>query len=79
MDYPLSDSVIEGKRVLIVDDIVDTGESMIIAKTYVESMNPREVRTVSLQYIGSSKLDPDSVFDLKIGLGLYIPGILWKI
>ncbi len=59
--YPLSDNVIKGKKVLIVDDIVDTGESMISAKTYVESRNPSEVRTASLQYLGSSKIDPDYV------------------
>jgi hypoxanthine phosphoribosyltransferase len=59
--YPLSENVIEGKKVLIVDDIVDTGESMISAKTYVEEMNPKEVRTASLQYLGSSKIDPDYV------------------
>ena len=59
--YPLSDEVIEGKRVLIVDDIVDTGESMLSAKAYVEGRNPKEVRTASLQYLGSSKIDPDYV------------------
>lgn len=59
--YPLSDNVIEGKKVLIVDDIVDTGESMISAKIYVEGRSPKEVRTASLQYLGSSKIDPDYV------------------
>ncbi len=59
--YPLSDNVIEGKKVLIVDDIVDTGESMLSAKAYVEGRKPREVRTASLQYLGSSKIDPDYV------------------
>ncbi|MCO5381712.1 MAG: phosphoribosyltransferase [Methanosarcina barkeri] len=59
--YPLSDNVMEGKKVLIVDDIVDSGESMLSAKAYVEGRNPREVRTASLQYLGSSKLDPDYV------------------
>ncbi|MDI9393940.1 MAG: phosphoribosyltransferase [Euryarchaeota archaeon] len=59
--YPLSDDVVEGKRVLIVDDVVDTGESMISAKAYVESKNPKEVRTASLQYMGSSKIDPDYI------------------
>jgi hypoxanthine phosphoribosyltransferase len=51
----------EGKKVLIVDDIVDTGESMLSAKAYVKSRNPMEVRTASLQYLGSSKIDPDYV------------------
>ncbi|MDQ1251297.1 MAG: uncharacterized protein QG646_370 [Euryarchaeota archaeon] len=59
--YPLSDEVIEGKRVLIVDDIVDTGESMLSAKAYVEGRNPTEVRTASLQHLRSSKIDPDYV------------------
>ncbi|MDR7665592.1 phosphoribosyltransferase [Methanosarcina sp. Z-7115] len=59
--YPLSDNVMEGKKVLIVDDIVDSGESMLSAKAYVEGRNPKEVRTASLQYLGSSKLDPDYV------------------
>lgn len=34
---------------------------MISAKDYIESRNPREVRTASLQYLGSSKIDPDYV------------------
>jgi uncharacterized protein len=59
--YPLSNNVMEGKKVLIVDDIVDTGKSMLSAKTYVENCNPAEVRTASLQYMGSSKIDPDYV------------------
>ena len=59
--YPLSDKVMEGKKVLIVDDLVDTGESMLSAKAYVEERNPIEVRTASLQYLGSSKIDPDYV------------------
>jgi hypoxanthine phosphoribosyltransferase len=59
--YPLSDEVVEGKRVLIVDDIVDTGESMLSAKAYVEGRNPTEVRTASLQHLRSSKIDPDYV------------------
>lgn len=59
--YPLSNAVMEEKKVLIVDDIVDTGESMLSAKAYVENHNPTEVRTASLQYLGSSKIDPDYV------------------
>ncbi|AKB82936.1 Xanthine-guanine phosphoribosyltransferase [Methanosarcina barkeri 3] len=59
--YPLSSAVMEEKKVLIVDDIVDTGESMLSARAYVENHNPTEVRTASLQYLGSSKIDPDYV------------------
>ena len=59
--YPLSNNVMEGKKVLIVDDIVDTGESMLSARAYVENHKPMEVRTASLQYLGSSKIDPDYI------------------
>lgn len=34
---------------------------MLSAKAYVESRKPIEVRTASLQYLGSSKIDPDYV------------------
>lgn len=59
--YPLSDEAVEGKKVLIVDDIVDTGESMLSAKAYVLERKPKDVRTASLQYLGSSKIDPDYI------------------
>ncbi|MDD4497175.1 MAG: phosphoribosyltransferase [Methanosarcinaceae archaeon] len=62
--YPLSEEVVEGKRVLIVDDIVDTGESMFSAKTYVEALKPAEVRTASLQYLSCSKIEPEYVGEL---------------
>ncbi|WP_440953958.1 phosphoribosyltransferase [Methanosarcina sp. Mfa9] len=59
--YPLSDNVIRGKKVLIVDDIVDSGESMLRASAYVEGRKPLDIRTASLQYVKSSKFDPDYV------------------
>lgn len=59
--YPLSDSVVKGKKVLIVDDIVDSGKSMLSAKAYVAGRKPLEIRTASLQYVKSSRLDPDYV------------------
>lgn len=59
--YPLADSAVKGKKVLIVDDIVNSGESMLSAVAHVAERKPREIRTASLQYVGSSKLDPDYV------------------
>lgn len=50
---------LRGKRVLIVDDITDTGESMRVAKEYVETMNPLVVKTATLRHINGSKLTPD--------------------
>lgn len=53
-DYDL-----DRKKVLIVDDIADTGESLTLAKNYVESKNPKEVKTATLLTIKTSKFRPD--------------------
>ena len=50
---------LEGKRVLIVDDISDTGESLTLAKNYVESQKPAEIRTATLLTIKGSRFKPD--------------------
>ena len=46
-------------NVLLVDDIADTGKSMIHAKEYVLMQKPKEVRTATLQYLYTSEMDPD--------------------
>jgi hypoxanthine phosphoribosyltransferase len=48
-----------GKKLLIVDDITDTGESMIVAINYIKELNPRETRTAALRHIQGSKYTPD--------------------
>ena len=50
---------LSGKKVLIVDDITDTGESMEVAIETVEKLNPKEIRTSALQHINGSKHVPD--------------------
>jgi hypoxanthine phosphoribosyltransferase len=54
---------LSGKKVLIVDDITDTGDSVLLAKNYVQnSFNPAEVRTATMQHIEpTSKAKPDYV------------------
>jgi len=58
--YPLTCNL-RGRRALIVDDIADSGESIIIAKDHVWiECKPDELRTATLQWIsGSSKIKPD--------------------
>jgi hypoxanthine phosphoribosyltransferase len=58
--YPINVDL-SGKKVLIVDDIVDTGDSVELAKRSVEECcRPSEVRTAALQWISSvAKLKPD--------------------
>ena len=53
-NYDLSD-----KKVLIVDDISDTGESLTLAKNYVESQKPEEIRVATLLTIRGSRFKPD--------------------
>lgn len=58
LKYPFSMDL-TGRKVLVVDDITDTGESMMISVNYVKSLNPREVRTATLRHIEESKFKPD--------------------
>jgi len=50
---------VKDKRVLIVDDITDTGQSLSLAKEHVESFNPKEVKTATLLHITHSIITPD--------------------
>jgi hypoxanthine phosphoribosyltransferase len=49
------------KRVLIVDDIVDTGESLILAREYIlREWRPKELRIAAMQWISPvAKIKPD--------------------
>jgi len=50
-----------GKKVLLVDDIVDTGESLSLARKYIlENWNPLELKIAALQWIKPvAKIKPD--------------------
>lgn len=56
--YPFNIDLSE-KKVLVVDDITDTGESMIVAINYTKGMNPAEIKTAALRHIKGSKFIPD--------------------
>jgi len=59
--YPMPEGSVEGKDVLIIDDIADTGGSIRRAEEYVEERDPGEVRTATLQLLGTSEFQPDFV------------------
>jgi hypothetical protein len=61
--YPF-DVDLTDRRVLVVDDITDTGESMIVAMDYIKTLNPLEVKTAALQHITGSKFTPDYYGDI---------------
>ena len=59
--YPMPEGSVEGKDVLIIDDIADTGGSIERAYEYVNERNPGQVRTATLQLLQSSEFEPDYV------------------
>lgn len=49
----------KNKRVLIVDDVADRGNTLMVAKKHVEEVGAREIRLATLHYKPWSKLEPD--------------------
>ena len=50
---------LEGRRVLVVDEIADTGKTLEVAVRELRRMNPREVRTSVLHLKPTSSVVPD--------------------
>ncbi|NGM69777.1 phosphoribosyltransferase [Natronolimnobius sp. AArcel1] len=59
--YPMPEGSVEGKDVLIIDDIADTGGSIKRAYEYVDDRDAGEVRTATLQLLQTSEFEPDYV------------------
>lgn len=59
--YPMPEGSVQGKDVLVIDDIADTGGSLTRAEEYVLDREPREVRSATLQLLGNSEFQPDYV------------------
>ena len=62
--YPLTVDL-SGKKVLLVDDICDTGRSIIVSKEYILKNNhPVELRVATMQYISPvAEITPDYYVD----------------
>lgn len=56
--YPIVSSM-SGKRLLVVDDITDTGKSVLTSLEHLRTLNPEEIRVGVMQYITTSKCKPD--------------------
>lgn len=50
---------LEGKNVLIVDDVADTGETIKLVKEHVKSMLAKEIKIAVIDYKKTSKFIPD--------------------
>ena len=58
--YPLPEEIdISGKRILVVDDVADTGETYQVIIKHILERSPAEVRTAVLQYKTCSAFKPD--------------------
>jgi uncharacterized protein len=55
---PLSDSI-DKERILIFDDVVDSGETIAKAKEYLTLLGAKKISTASLCYKTRSKFTPD--------------------
>ncbi|MFW5964487.1 MAG: phosphoribosyltransferase [Natronomonas sp.] len=59
--YPMPEGSVEGKDVLVIDDIADTGGSIKRAHEYVTDRGASEVRTATLQLLQTSEFEPEFV------------------
>ncbi len=50
---------VDGRRLLIVDDITDTGDSIRLAFEHASSLSPAAVRTATMLHINHSTFRPD--------------------
>ncbi len=57
--YPITEEIVHGKRVLIVDDIADTGKSLEHSVRHMAELRPADCKTGVLQLLFTSETIPD--------------------
>lgn len=62
---PLNAVALEGKRVLVVDDVLDSGESMRVVLREVERHKPALVKLAVMQKKDYSGIEPDFYVEVK--------------
>jgi hypoxanthine phosphoribosyltransferase len=50
---------IGGKRILVVDDVADTGRSLVVAKDYLQRKGAGEIKIATIHYKPNSIFKPD--------------------
>ncbi|MBN2014417.1 MAG: phosphoribosyltransferase [Candidatus Altiarchaeota archaeon] len=58
LDVPLNQDL-SGKKILLVDDLTDTGESFMVSLEHIKTLNPADVKTAALIHKSSSSMKPD--------------------
>ncbi len=70
---------LSGKKVLVVDDITDTGQSLELAKKHViEAGKPIETKTATLLHIKTSEYKPDYYGDETDWAWMIFPWNYWE-
>jgi len=57
--YQAPDMVFTGQRVLIVDDIVDSGQTLSLIRSTIIAQNPDRLHTATIHYKTTSSIKPD--------------------
>ena len=52
------------RRILIVDDVADTGKSLIVAKDYLMKRGASEIKVATLHFKPTSSFKPDYYVDM---------------
>jgi len=50
---------ISGKKILLVDEIVDTGNTLFLALSYLKKFKPQKIKTAALFFKERAKVTPD--------------------
>jgi len=50
---------INGEKILLFDDVADTGESLLFVKDYLHSLGIEDIKTATIFYKPHSKIKPD--------------------
>jgi len=53
------DTDLSGKKVLLVDDVTKTGESMKLSKMHIEEKKPKSIKTAVLYHMRDSDYEPN--------------------
>jgi len=59
INLPLKQEDIAGKRVLLVDDVADTGGTLVVVKEYIESLSPIDLKVAVVASKPISLVKPD--------------------
>jgi uncharacterized protein len=62
LKYPLAAEAVN-KRVLIVDDVCDGGETYRVALEHIASLDPSDIQTAALHYKQGASFEPDYIAD----------------